>query len=86
MITLEKLGWILHYVYFKNYYNMTAIDLSKQQALDADPKAVQKENFTGKLDRAGNTTLFFIIEESKETVWNFSKGTEKVLWIYFSLI
>ena len=71
---------------FKNYYNMTSIDLSKQQALDGDPKAIQKENFTWNLGWAGNTTLFFIIEESKETVWIFSKGTEKVLWIYFSLI
>ena len=47
---------------------MIAIDLSKQQVLDADPKAIQQINFTANLDRAGNTTMFFIIEEAKETV------------------
>ena len=47
---------------------MIAIDLSKQQALDADPKTVQQINLTGNLDRAENKTIFFIIEESKETI------------------
>ena len=45
---------------------MIAIDLSKQQALDADPKAIQQMNFTGNPDRAGQTTMFFIIEEAKK--------------------
>ena len=58
---------------------MIAIDLSKQQALDADPRAIQQINFTANLDRDGNTTMFFIIEEAKETVLNFSKGDVKVL-------
>ena len=58
---------------------MTAIDLSKQQKLDADPKAIQQINFTGNLDRAEGSTMFFIIEETKETVLDFSKGTVKVL-------
>ena len=58
---------------------MIAIDLSKQQALDADPRAIQQINFTANLDRAGNTTVFFIIEEAKETVLDFSQGTVKVL-------
>ena len=57
---------------------MIAVDLSKQQALDADPKAIQQINFTANLDRAGNTTMFFIIEETKETVCEFSQGTVKV--------
>ena len=52
---------------------MIAIDLSKQQALDADPRAIQQINFTGILDTAGNTTMFFIIEEAKETVLDFHK-------------
>ena len=43
-------GCLLHYNYFKKYYKMIAIDLSKQQALDADPKAIQKINFTGDLE------------------------------------
>ena len=38
-------GYLLDYIYFKNYYKMVAVDLSKQQALDADPKAIQQINF-----------------------------------------
>ena len=48
---------------------MIAIDLSKQQVLDADPKAIQQINFPENLDRGGNTIMFFIIEEAKETVF-----------------
>ena len=58
---------------------MIAIDLSKQQALDADPKAVQQINFTENLDRAGQTTMYFITEEEKKTVLDFSQGTVIVL-------
>ena len=58
---------------------MIAIDLSKQEALDTDPKAIQKINFTGNLDRAENTTMFFIIEEAKETTLDLSEGTVKIL-------
>ena len=46
---------------------MIAIDLSKQQVLDADPRLIQQINFTENLDRAGNTTMFFIFEEAKQT-------------------
>ena len=73
------IGCLLDYSYFDNYYKMIAIDLSKQQALDADPKAIQQINFTGNLDRAEGATMFFIIEEAKETVLDFSQGTVKVL-------
>ena len=72
-------GCQLDYSYFKENYKMIAIDLSKQQVLDADPRAIQQINFTANLDRAGNTTMFFIIEEAKETVFEFSQGTVKVL-------
>ena len=48
---------------------MIAIDLSKQQVLDVDPRAIQQISFTANLDRAGNTIMFFIIEEAKETVF-----------------
>ena len=58
---------------------MIAIELSKQQALDADPRAIQQINFTANLDRVGNTTMFFTIEEAKEIVLDFSQGTVKVL-------
>ena len=58
---------------------MTVVDLSKKQVLDADPKASQQINFTANLDRAGNTRIYFILEEAKETVFDFSQGTVKVL-------
>ena len=58
---------------------MIVVDLSKQQALDADPKTIQQINFTANLDRAGNTSIYFILEEAKETVFEFSQGTVKIL-------
>ena len=58
---------------------MIAVDLSKQQALDADPRANQQINFTANLDRAGNTGVYFILEEANETILDFSQGTVKVL-------
>ena len=72
------IGCSLDYSYFKDHYKMIAIDLTKQQVLDADPIATQQINFTANLDRAGNT-MFFITEEAKETVLEFSQGTVKVL-------
>ena len=45
-------GCLLYYTYFKKYYKMIAIDLSKQQALDADPRTIQQINFTANLDRS----------------------------------
>ena len=66
-------GCLLDYTYFKKYYKMIAIDLSKQEALDADPKAIKQINFTVNLDRAGNTRFYFILQEAKETVLNFHK-------------
>ena len=65
-------GCLLDCSYFKDHYKMIAIDLSKQQALDTDPRAIQQINFTANFDRAGNTTMFFITEEAKETVLDFS--------------
>ena len=67
-------GCLLDYSYFKDYDKMIAIDLSKQQVLDADPRAIQQINFTANLDRAGNTTMFFIIEEAKETIRLFTRN------------
>ena len=72
-------GCLLDYRYFKENYKMIAIDLSKQQTLDSDLRAIEQINFTSNLDRAGNRTLFFIIEETKETVLELSQGTAKVL-------
>ena len=72
-------GCLLDYPYFADTYKMIAVDLSKQQALDADPRAIQQINFTANLDRAGNTRVYFILEEAKETILDFSQGTVKVL-------
>ena len=71
-------GRLLDYPYFKDSYKMIAVDLSKQQALDADPRAIQQVNFTANLDRAGNTRIYFILEEAKETILNFAQGTVKM--------
>ena len=60
-------------------YKMIAVDLSKQQALDADPRAIQQINLTANLDRTGNPRFYFILEEVKETILDFSQGTVKVL-------
>ena len=72
-------GCLLDYPHFKENYKMIAVDLSKQQALDTDPSAIQQINFTGNLDRAAGAFMFFIIEEAKETVLDFSQGTVSVL-------
>ena len=52
---------------------MIVVDLSKQQALDVDPKAIRA------IDTAGNTRFYFMLEETKVTVFEFSQGTVKVL-------
>ena len=72
----DTTGCLLDYIYFKNSYKMIAIDLGKQQALDADPKAIHQINFTANLD---NTRFYFILEEAKETVFEISQETVKVL-------
>ena len=74
-------GYLLDYNYFNNYYKIISVDLSEQQALDADPKAIQQINFTTNLDLLADTAMFFIIEETKETILVVSQGTFKVLWI-----
>ena len=61
----------LDYIYFKNHYKMIAVDLSKQQALDADPKTIQQINFTANIDTTGRARIYFILEEAKETVFEF---------------
>ena len=56
----------------------TITRLSKQQVLDADPKAIQQINFIENLDQGAGETMFFIIEEGKETVLDFSQETIKL--------
>ena len=70
-------GFLLDYPYFTDTYKMIAVDLSKQQALDDDRRAIQQINFTANLDRAGNTRVYYILEEAKETILDFSQGTVK---------
>ena len=76
-------GCLLDYSYFTNTYKMIAVDLNNQQSLDADPRAIQQINFTTNLDREGNTRVYFILEEAKETILDFSqeksKSIEKIL-------
>ena len=59
------IGCLLDYACIKEKYELIAIALNKQQALDADPKVIQQINFTGNLEPAGNTIMFFINEEVK---------------------
>ena len=86
MKTLEELplvkGMITQLVVYQIFIfqkKLIVTDLSKQQALDAHRKAIQQVNFTANLDRAGNKRIYFILEEAKETVLDFSQGTVKVL-------
>ena len=57
-------GCLLDYNYFKKYYKMIAIDLSKQQALDADPKTIQQINFTGNLEQ--QAAIFLLLKKLKK--------------------
>ena len=75
-------GCLLDYSYFEKNYRLTAADLSKQKALDADSRAIQQIIFTGKIKAAvanTRTIVFYVLEKSKETILEFSKGTTKVL-------
>ena len=68
--------------YFRKH-KLIAIDLSKHQARDADPIALQQINFTVDQSGSNNRLIFFIIEEGKETILNFSQGTVKAIIILF---
>ena len=72
-------GSLLDYNHFKKYCIIITIDLSKQQALDADPKAMRQISFTGNLDRTEGAIMFFIIEETKKTILDVSQVTMRVL-------
>ena len=71
----------MNYAYFKDNYKLIAVDLSKQKALDADPRAIQQIVFQGVVGGENNTKirLYTILEKSKETILEFAKGTTKVL-------
>ena len=67
---------MLDYDYFKKHYKLVAVDLSKQKALDADPRAIQQIEFKYMLKT--NSTIYWVLEKSKETILEFYKGTVKV--------
>ena len=71
--------WIMKY--FKDNYRWTAVDLNKQKALDADPRAIQQIVFQGFVGGADGTKirLYTILEKSEETMLEFAKGTTKVV-------
>ena len=69
-------GSLLDYNYFKKHYKLVAVDLSKQKELDADPRAIQQIKFKYILET--NSTLYWVLEKSKETILEFYKGTVKV--------
>ena len=71
-------GCLLNYPYSTENYKMVALDLNKQQELDAALKAISKTNVTGNIDQAGNTTMLFITKEAKETILDFSQETVRV--------
>ena len=70
-------GCLLDFSYFEKNDRLIAVDLSKQKALDADSRAIQQISFTGKTDN--QIRVYYILEQSKETILEFSKGTTKVL-------
>ena len=75
-------GCLLDFAYFEKNYRLIAVDLSKQKALDADSRAIQQIIFTGKIKATEANTrviIYYILEKSKETILQFSKGTANVL-------
>ena len=72
-------GNLLDYGYFKKYYKLIAIDLSKQQVLQENEDLIQQINFVGRLEEEAN--VFIIIEKKERTILEFSKNVSKVLLI-----
>ena len=64
---------MLDYSYFKSYYEIIAIDLSKQQKLDPDPRAIQEINFTANLDRMEIQQCYLLLKKQKKLFWTFLK-------------
>ena len=80
MTTFERLQLVKEMITQLVVYSLSKnMKISKQKVLDADLTEIQQINFTRNLERAESTTMFFIIEEAKEIILNFSEGTVKVL-------
>ena len=72
-------GCLLDFAYFEKNYRLIAADLSKQKALDADPRVIQQIIFVGTTSE--NIVVYYILEQSKETILQFSKGITNVLQV-----
>ena len=75
-------GCLLDFAYFLKNCRLTVADLSKQKALDANSRAIQKIIFTGKIRATGVNTrviIYYILKQSQETMLEFCKRTAKVL-------
>ena len=80
-------GCLLDFAYFEKHYRLIAADLSKQKALDTDSRAIQQTIFTRKIKSTVDNTrviIYHILEQSKEKMLEFSKGTAKVLWLHIN--
>ena len=67
---------MLDFNYFNKHYKLVAVDLSKQKELDKDPRAIQQNEFKYMLGK--NSTIYWVLEKSEETILEFYKGTVKV--------
>ena len=74
-----QLDCLLDYPYFNENSKLIAIDLSRKEALDTDPRAIQQVNFTENLDWAEGTWMVFILEKVKKGILDFSQGTVRLL-------
>ena len=86
-ITTGQGDHLLDYNYFKSYYKMVAIDLRKQQALDADPKAIQQISFYWKSKSSKGSKNVFHYSRSKRNLFRFfTRKCKKSLILFFALI
>ena len=79
METTMQLDCLLDYPHFNENSKLIAIDLSRKEALDTDPRAIQQVNFTENLDRAEGAWMVFILEKVKKGILDFSQGTVRLL-------
>ena len=76
------IGCSIDFAYFETNYKLLAVDLSKQEVLEADSRAIQQIIFTGKIKATvanKRVLIYYILEQSKEKKLEFAKGTTKVL-------
>ena len=79
MLTMNNCKSIKYIFQKKKKKKNIPMDISKQQATEANPKAIQQINFSGNLNQAGNKTMLFLLKEVKELILDFSQGTVEVL-------